>query len=1361
MAFGVKYRMDWIDRLGADSYRLDIETEGFVGAPTTPGTPVTPATLNTLDLWTNVNYDGLGSYDWTVGTVPSVQCLSGIFGGLSDLYRTPFPFVEGEEYTFDYAFRTGATFTFSSVMTIAIVDAANNVLISQGVNMSSTTYTNDPVIVFARYPFVAPAGAVGIVIQASIGSNTAQTFYIDSFIETVGSVQGGGIIGLGHTMDGFLLSYNENDWVQGFEGIFSFYVDQSVTAAYDTDFFASNYKEFKVKFYINFVLKNVGWLKPENSTRDVVGPVVQYRISFTDALNDLKQIKYTGFQLTGFDTILQTIKQALEFGGITDLDFFIQCNMIEDNLMTAGQNLFNVFRVLSDAFYKTEDGETEPDNCYVVLEKCIKPFYCRLAQVDGYWQITSGSEYVSERDIYAYVNDLTPVSENVAYNREVDINHFAIEGTIEQSTVFPINILRVIFNNKSGGINEVTNGNFTAGKIDFLIPGWNIDTWTLFDVVDHALVLTLTQFDDPTMDQFFSSDGFNIPDIGVGDRFLNWKFKLTLPLEDLYYSPDVPGDYLGFPPKFKVRITYPDDTFKETAPAVIREGEVTYELDNLARFPLTLTGFYSITIYYLPPAGALIYNITLIFDDISVTQIRGEATDTIFNQNLGTGFHEKEEELYFADGINVHLSDAGVLTDSNYQFSSSWTRFGQTNEQESLIAQFSQQYLNDNKGHLDLLTISGLIDATEQIHFNSILIFRSKKYRFINYEKNYKAKTISGSIQQVDNIVQVFRTEGKKSLLSQYGIPLWLKKGSLGFEGTARRFLESPFLNFEGSIGIGRDPTGRLHLPMVLPEQWSAPLKFEKASAGGRLRTPEDGAVEYYTEAPAEGGRDRVTMTVGDTRYEITNRIFLEDLDTSTPEIVFDFENQTGKWYKATHNLQFATNWTFINDQKLVFCKFKFFAASFEEHQFPVNVTMSDSRFDLLTNKWKAVDLGVYEGEFFFDGLDYLIKIHGPYKKVNAAPQIFDNVISYNSGTNLLSGGRSYSDIEGDLENNLPPTVLSFGVTGTPEPGDTLTLSYTFYSPSGYTQGPNSIQWYRAESDGSNESAIIGEIGTSYLLEQEDVGKLIFCKFIVSQIATAPANGNPQSAEISSNRVLIQAESTLPRLDLALYTHAAKFGTYDAVNFRIPNAGTGGAGTYWSSPLPENRPTYDDVTKKITFDNTVTPRYFETAHAGSAGSKVFEFVGTFTVDSLAGVNEAIISLNVALWLKVFKNNDSLVLRANQFENDNPLNLLPATPYAYRIRVSLGTTIEIRTQVNYDEESNSFLLDHTFVDAAGQGHAPPAGTIRVGIAHDTTPPVTEPFKGTQTSWAVMIGSHLPATGDNEKMLWRTLKDDAGY
>jgi hypothetical protein len=69
----------------------------------------------------------------------------------------------------------------------------------------------------------------------------------------------------------------------------------------------------------------------------------------------------------------------------------------------------------------------------------------------------------------------------------------------------------------------------------------------------------------------------------------------------------------------------------------------------------------------------------------------------------------------------------------------------------------------------------------------------------------------------------------------------------------------------------------------------------------------------------------------------------------------------------------------------------------------------------------------------------------------NAKPTISATSISLGGG--ILDGPYTYADVDDDLENNLPPEVQSLIITGTGEVGETLTASWTFFSPSGYSAG--------------------------------------------------------------------------------------------------------------------------------------------------------------------------------------------------------------------------------------------------------------------------------------------------------------------
>ena len=190
---------------------------------------------------------------------------------------------------------------------------------------------------------------------------------------------GGSIIGLGHSVgSAFELNYNQDGWIVGSEAVMSFVVNEDDVASYDADFYEADYKDIRVRFYTNSVLKWTGWLKPENTTREFLYPEVEYRVSATDGLNDLQQVDYDGFENTGKQTLLQIIKNAIGFIGITDMDFFIQCNLYEDVLMTTTENVFKKLKVSNEGFYTIEDGELKPDKCHEVLQKCVSSFYCKL-----------------------------------------------------------------------------------------------------------------------------------------------------------------------------------------------------------------------------------------------------------------------------------------------------------------------------------------------------------------------------------------------------------------------------------------------------------------------------------------------------------------------------------------------------------------------------------------------------------------------------------------------------------------------------------------------------------------------------------------------------------------------------------------------------------------------------------------------------------------------------------------------------------------------------------------------------------------------------------------------------------------------
>lgn len=954
----------------------------------------------------------------------------------------------------------------------------------------------------------------------------------------------GPIIGLGHTLDGFDLSYNQSEWVQSFEGVFSFHLEDVDTASYDLDFYETEYKKAKVKFFINTVLQNVGWLKPENTTRQIIGSYVLYRISFTDALRDLEKVPFLNVNessFSGHQTILGAIRNALEQTGLDDLNFAIQCNTYEDQLMSPEENLFKVLKINAGAFYNIQEGETEADDCFTVLEKCVKPFYCRLAQVGGYWQITNGQEYTSQRDIYLY-STLAVISENVTYGRVVSITGFKVEGSkLGLSKVPPIKKLITTWKNRKLGTNVLQNGNFDAAETP--PPGWvngpNTEAWMVFDGSLARLYLTENSgTGDPNTIKSFSAVPFNIATIGKGEGYFSLSWKMNL--KSIGY---VVNDYISSPPQYKVRLTYPDGKYIEQN-GVIEQGETTYDLNFAELWPVTQTGNYTLSFYYIPPNQSVLNDsqlsgIELEIDDFMLTHNAFDTqvtTDKQYHHGPDTnlvGYEVLEEDIYFADGSD--FDDAGVILDATLNsFTKSWSRWGKSPvERAPLVKIFATQYINDREGYFDKITIDGLIDYNEQINFNSILSWRGKTYRFINYNKNYKKKTISGTIQQVKNEFVNGVTEKVKALFAQWGVKFKdLKRMPPPGRGIVGSFLNSPELIFKGMVGIGGiAPTAKFHLPKGYSGLNQAPMKFTMSDVdpvtneGARLITPEDGAVEYYQTAD---GEQHLTMTIQGVRYEMTNRIFLEIIDTSDSVITFDMAHQTQKFAKGSQNIFISNTWEFINDENFVMGKFSFLASAFVDYIMPANVTMSDSRFNedqdptRPPNSWRPNDLGVYEARIFKDGTYYQIEMFGPFRNLNKAPEIVDNVISYTSGTNTLDGPRTYFDFEGDLEHNPPPQAIDIDLTGLEDVDSVLTLVYTFFSPSGYAFLSHFIQWYRSDEDGTNETEIAGAVDTTtYTTTIDDLGKMVYAKFRVTQTAPAPANGNPTSIEYTSPKKLI------------------------------------------------------------------------------------------------------------------------------------------------------------------------------------------------------------------------------------------------
>jgi len=100
----------------------------------------------------------------------------------------------------------------------------------------------------------------------------------------------------------------------------------------------------------------------------------------------------------------------------------------------------------------------------------------------------------------------------------------------------------------------------------------------------------------------------------------------------------------------------------------------------------------------------------------------------------------------------------------------------------------------------------------------------------------------------------------------------------------------------------------------------------------------------------------------------------------------------------------------------------------------------------------------------------------------------------------------------GIVVQNLPPVASDVVFSGTMEPDQTLTGSYTYSDYESDAEGASIYKWYRADdATGTNQAVINGATALTYLLAEDDIDKYI--SFEVTPIA---ASGTTSGTSIMS-----------------------------------------------------------------------------------------------------------------------------------------------------------------------------------------------------------------------------------------------------
>jgi hypothetical protein len=496
----------------------------------------------------------------------------------------------------------------------------------------------------------------------------------------------------------------------------------------------------------------------------------------------------------------------------------------------------------------------------------------------------------------------------------------------------------------------------------------------------------------------------------------------------------------------------------------------------------------------------------------------------------------------------------------------------------------------------------------------------------------------------------------------------------------------------------------------------------------------------------------------------LSSKVNIDLIDTSDAVIELDLKHSAQRWFKGVDNIDGPRLWNPTNVDRLVEAKFFFTMSGLFAQELPQNFRMSDPLFNPSTRRWVPFDVGDYEATINYDGAgNYNVKIYGPFGGGgNQMPTILMNEISYTGG--LLQGPRQYFDPEGDLENNPKPQVLTPTLVGTPEPGEILTATWTFHSPSGYAQGTHRYQWYRSNEDGSSKEAIVGATNSTYLLDDDDVDRAISCVIIAVQTAPAPANGNPESDPVETAGLLVEAPSNLPaELDLDLhYDHVMdlKSGNYDAVNFRVPDTGLVNAGaTFWTSPDAGKRPTYDGANKRLVFDPAVEPQFIEAViqasnAKGTSNTRRYEFIGVIEFDVIPS-DVTIFSILTSLYFELEGGNPNLLQSAPCLFTG--FTAQTGVKYRFRLRTDIvGGVVEARLQLNYDESNGTYLFDGVDSNTNGGAGIGAGNTFRIGASKNV--PALRGLDGKVYGMALLGQAHVDQ--QYELNLWRTLNATAG-
>lgn len=174
----------------------------------------------------------------------------------------------------------------------------------------------------------------------------------------------------------------------------------------------------------------------------------------------------------------------------------------------------------------------------------------------------------------------------------------------------------------------------------------------------------------------------------------------------------------------------------------------------------------------------------------------------------------------------------------------------------------------------------------------------------------------------------------------------------------------------------------------------------------------------------------------------------------------------------------------------------------------------------------------------------------------------------------------------GQPEKCAPPSIDYVSVVGTLIKEQIITaLTDGFYSPSGYSEGVHTYQWYRGDNIRSAGTAIAGATSANYMLVDADVGKRLRC------VVTPVQNGglNYEGTPVTSIYTSAIADNVFnPITDISWFTAHRPEGAVDiaSTQYWLNEGALGGANSTRNGSDPF--PTFNVGQQALEFTNSLS-----------------------------------------------------------------------------------------------------------------------------------------------------------------------------